>query len=123
MRILILALMLLAPVSAQAESEISKSGWWLDYCSQESVACNAYITGFQHFTNSIQMFALTKLSVEQYETLLEVTKSVLACPPDTVNVGQRKKIWMKYLKNNSDKHHFTPIKTFSLSQREAFPCD
>lgn len=130
--------------SASANSDPNRSDYWLKECQIEyPLSCAAYIKGFNNglwlskiYLNHYHDF--TDEGVENGELILHndalitlrsadvfITRLSEGCIDEgaTITVGQRRKIWVKYLHDHPESHHRSPFLPLAEAMQQAFKCD
>lgn len=127
-----LAIIFLANSTAKA-NQFNRSDHWLEKCEQSHEICIGFILGFVYGTSNASS-NLTHLA-NSSDGLLEkdqltiikslgrsLTEAILGCNTKAT-IGQRKKVWIKYLNEHPELHHLDYRKTFITANQEAFPCE
>lgn len=102
-------------VSSGAWAEDTHSGnAFLKACTDkkhgEQMLCIGYIVGISQGLVNTQTFA----DKDKF--------SPICIPEKKVSMGQRKDIFIKYMKEHPEKRHWVGMSLFIMAMREAFPC-
>ena len=127
----VIALLFVAVSQSEASTDdLWRSDFWLKLCNSdkpsERLACLSLIHGYGEGTagaiglSTLNLKTTGHLSDEEYKRFNDwFHRQTLGCNRDKVSLGQRMKIWVKYLEEHPEKHHERPLVTLAISQREA----
>lgn len=133
---LILCISLVMFVSRESFSQSNsnpagRSDFWMEACETNETLCSTFAIGYYLGANKgIDSLSFIikgelinveeKLSNNAADLALEIVEG---CPDGGVIISQKVKVWIRYLENHPEEHHFSPAGTFQRALLEAFPCE